>query len=308
MLRPLFLAAFLLLGCSVNRAAKIHGWAVGNTVLHTIDGGNTWGEQQLPLKSELVAVACVDTDHAWAGGTNGVLVATVDGGNHWTAQTSGVTGNITRFAFLDAATGWATDTDGDILHTRDGGTTWNKQLSGVRVSLGDISFPSRSDGWAAGIGGVIIHTSDGGATWVAQKSGVEGDLIVIHFVDARNGSAMSQDGLVLHTDDGGARWTVQADLQKNIGEAFFLNDKIAWAVGRNLLAQRKDGTHWAILDEGEQFNESISFVDAQNGWLLRPSGEILITGDGGQNWKQRKITQSYQTHISAIVFTNSATK
>ncbi|MCC2656856.1 MAG: hypothetical protein K0Q76_1964 [Panacagrimonas sp.] len=65
-----------------------NGWAVGHdaTILHTVDGGNTWTLQQFkPEKGEpLLNVMAVDAQHAYGVGAYGMFVQTADGGATWT--------------------------------------------------------------------------------------------------------------------------------------------------------------------------------------------------------------------------------
>lgn len=65
-----------------------NGWAVGHdaTILHTVDGGNSWTLQQFkPEKGEpLLNVLAFDTERAFGVGAYGMFVQTADGGATWT--------------------------------------------------------------------------------------------------------------------------------------------------------------------------------------------------------------------------------
>lgn len=64
------------------------GWAVGHdaTILHTVDGGQSWTLQQFkPGKDEpLLNVLAIDAQHAYAVGAFGTFLQTADGGATWT--------------------------------------------------------------------------------------------------------------------------------------------------------------------------------------------------------------------------------
>ena len=65
-----------------------NGWAVGHdaTILHTVDGGQSWKLQQFkPGKDEpLLNVLAIDAQHAYAVGAFGTFLRTADGGATWT--------------------------------------------------------------------------------------------------------------------------------------------------------------------------------------------------------------------------------
>jgi photosystem II stability/assembly factor-like uncharacterized protein len=65
-----------------------NGWAVGHdaTILHTVDGGQSWTLQQFkPEKGEpLLNVMAVDAQRAYGVGAYGMFLQTADGGATWT--------------------------------------------------------------------------------------------------------------------------------------------------------------------------------------------------------------------------------
>ena len=153
----------------------ITGWFVGTpsntnpyTIMHTEDGGKTFGEQTNPTEIKLNGV-CFGTDlKGIAVGLQGTIIYTSDGGTTWEASTDG---GFTRWqsVFL-AETGkaWAVGQDGKIIYSTDWGHTWTTQESGVPagVELWEVYFLNDNEGWIVGGGigqpGVILHTKNGG--------------------------------------------------------------------------------------------------------------------------------------------------
>ena len=59
-----------------------NGWIAGDygTILHTSDGGNSWGKQSSGTSNLLWSVYFADPVHGWIAGDKGTILATMDGG------------------------------------------------------------------------------------------------------------------------------------------------------------------------------------------------------------------------------------
>jgi photosystem II stability/assembly factor-like uncharacterized protein len=143
-----------------------HGWAVGNDVLYTTNGGQTWLKGQYS-GATLYGISMVNASTGWAVGGSGTIVATTNGGRTWVGQQSTTSQNLTSVSFTDDNNGWAVGGDGAIVHTINGGSTWSTQASGTKAFFGGVTFVNPSDGWAAA-GNVLVSTKNGGATWQPQ--------------------------------------------------------------------------------------------------------------------------------------------
>jgi photosystem II stability/assembly factor-like uncharacterized protein len=257
------------------------GWVVGTSggrplALRTVDGGAHWLAARLPdgIAGSLTDVEFADQDHGWAVGNlsgtgpanaaGGLLLATTDGGAAWTAQlVPADVGRLSRIAIVDATHGWAVGVSSSgrplIIATGDGGRNWSTQTlpDGIR-ELRDVAFADVHHGWAVGAmpvslaaeagrddPGVILATTDGGATWTEQAVTV-GSVWSIDAIDARTVFAGGGTGL-FSTSDGGTTWTKQA---------FAL----------------------PALD-------TISFTDADHGWVAHSMfSTVCRTEDGGRTW------------------------
>lgn len=101
------------------------GWAVGGgqTILHTVNGGDLWDIQHSATHQE---------------------------------------GIFFDVYFIDSLTGWVVGSDGQIWHTDNGGQNWIVQHTGIESSLKGVYFSDLNQGWACGGGSVILHTDNGG--------------------------------------------------------------------------------------------------------------------------------------------------
>jgi photosystem II stability/assembly factor-like uncharacterized protein len=99
-------------------ADTTRGWAAGDGIMATSDGGASWVEQ-LPQPSSgfLQGVSFVGS-RGWAvGGTagGGLLAHTTDGGAHWDTQTRTDAHTFRDVSFTDATHGWAVGDSGVIF-------------------------------------------------------------------------------------------------------------------------------------------------------------------------------------------------
>ena len=177
------------------------GWAAGDnaTVLFTIDGGETWVEQDIPV-SDFVAISHIqflDTMTGYIMGSGrlktqdpdslgiyeNVFLRTVDGGTTWEhvpVMLEDTVPHMNEFHFIDNRTGWVAGSmergggNGIIGYTADGGDTWTKQLqvTSLQYQLISVRFIDSMEGWALGIVMMdnfnetdLYHTVNGGADW-----------------------------------------------------------------------------------------------------------------------------------------------
>jgi photosystem II stability/assembly factor-like uncharacterized protein len=143
------------------------GWVVGSdgTILHTIDGGQSWRSQSGVTDEVLGSIyEPGDGKTLWAVGLNGTILHTIDGGKSWQSQSGGTDEVLDSiYGTGDGKTLWVVGSDGTILHTIDGGQSWQPQRSGTYSQLNSIY--GTGDGktlWVVGSDGTILHTIDGG--------------------------------------------------------------------------------------------------------------------------------------------------
>jgi gliding motility-associated-like protein len=152
-----------------------------------------------------------------------------------------------------------------IFRSTNAGATWST-YSGFPVgtlaqNLTDIEFPTRLVGYASGNRDTIYKTTDGGVTWNKLPLPYPGVTPQIQYRDmyALDANTVFLVGIgfprkvVIRTTDGGATWT---DITGNITTVY--------PVG-NLTG--------------------IMMHDVNNGYVVGPGGALLITNDGGINWR-----------------------
>jgi photosystem II stability/assembly factor-like uncharacterized protein len=201
---------------------SLTGWAVGgDTVLHTVDGGESWFAQASPGALGLIRCAFWNASLGWATGltpdTNAAVYRTTDGGVSWSWTDLLFQGDFLGLSVIDSLGLWIAGRDaetgsGVLYSSTDGGVVWTQQLDTTNIHFTGISFADEQRGWAAGgdmtnSWAVMLATNDGGLSWDPQVTGgwYLGD---VDFVDSVNGWCVGYN-TVKYTTDGGLTWLHQ---------------------------------------------------------------------------------------------------
>ena len=205
---------------SIFTTDSLHCWAIGNDLLFTSDGGNTWN-------TFIIGDNNFYTTHFF-NNKEGIALSlkkpwfTTDGGNSWTAGDSSLISlrTINNVVFADRNRGWfvsdfspvATD-GGAIANTVDGGKTWAFQDSNTAIMYG-VDFVDTLTGFAVGTNGswgtgFIYSTTDGGKQWSYTQDFTMGILFDVSFFNSKIGWIIGRSGRIWRTTDSGTNWVLQ---------------------------------------------------------------------------------------------------
>jgi photosystem II stability/assembly factor-like uncharacterized protein len=59
-------------------------------ILYSDDGGETWEQAQVPVRSSLLSIDFPTPEQGWASGHEGVILHSSDGGKTWVKQYDGI--------------------------------------------------------------------------------------------------------------------------------------------------------------------------------------------------------------------------
>jgi photosystem II stability/assembly factor-like uncharacterized protein len=241
------------------------GWAVGDQILRTTDGGRDWIRQKAPGTGYHASISAVDSLTAWCvGGDSSKILKTTDGGLSWSEQTTRASQFWGRVYFINKDIGWVTGGYGALFKTTDGGVHWDSVNSGTQSAIFGIFFRDTLHGWFVGDQGDIRKTSDGGITWYVVPSPA---------------------------------------YPYQLHDVFFTSDQVGWIVGESLVLKTTDGgLHWIVRigNYGSSNFWRIKFLDELNGWTAASSGNVLLrTTDGGESW--RNVTAPSESFYSLEV-------
>jgi len=232
---------------------ELHGWAVGDSslILATVDGGDTWIEQESPVAVTIEKVYPVTKNRVLLFGRIRILI-TEDGGKNWSVLDSDFDPVFVSMSFVDALNGWATnykkigDENTEMWRTRDGGHTW-EELPGVTTSpIYSIRFVDEQNGWLSTGPNYdmmcaldIYHTTDSGVTWEKQYTISSGAAVTALSVSLPETVWVEASARLYRSTDGGNTWNYLTidpnDNDKSFGGFFPFTGKDAGNHGYSFL-------------------------------------------------------------------------
>lgn len=240
-------------------------------------------------------------------------MTTTDGGHTWSPfffPGVGMYGNT--LAMHESGLGWvlghsSSYRGGLVLRTPDTGGSWQTlRWSDEFVA---VDFPGVENGWAAGMNGCILRTRDRGETWALEDWAGRYPMMVwdMDFADSTHGfmAARDTDGSTpLLVTDGSGTWStrrildfvaIDSDVRSlafPTPEVGYLSELWWWALvwESRLYKTENGGLDWARCLTDSVFGAppgssgSLSFVNADTGWVLVRPDAIHRTLDGGDTW------------------------
>ncbi len=230
----------------LSAASDAVAWASGanGTIVHTIDGGQTWARQSIPgtEKLDFRDVDAVDERIAYilsiGPGEASRIYKTSDGGDTWILEFT----NKDPRAFFDAMSFWdathglavSDSVDGQfvVIHTENG-KDWTRippsafppalpnegAFAGSGTNIAVLPGGRAWIGTGAASKARVLRTSDWGKTWSIAETPIAASssagIFSVVFRDERNGIAVGGDykqeslatGTGALTADGGVTWT-----------------------------------------------------------------------------------------------------
>ena len=278
----------------------IAGW--GGIILHTTNGGDTWGLQNTPVTS-LSCIFFTDPQNGWSSGLGGDVVHTTNGGETWVMQDNLDYQDIFKLYFIDENNGWAAGGFFDYLsgsygraiyNTTDGGNTWNVQYDVVFESeLKSIYFLDSNTGYASG-GTAIMKTTNGGSSWFTQQSLPFFSLGDIVFTNSTTGYVtgwyigVPHYTAIFKTTDSGNTWNeTSLGQDEDLSGLYFTDELNGWAVGLEsgtgdvlaLIYRTTDGGNNWVKQDIPAFDavSQVFFANDTKGWAVGSLGTILTT-------------------------------
>jgi photosystem II stability/assembly factor-like uncharacterized protein len=242
-------------------ASSTDVWAVGlgNTILHTTNGGKSWSTViATSFAGDWYAVGGSGANDVFIVGTAGTTIHSANGGASWSDVSPPSRGSMAVLGFPSGdvyVLGSA-----DLAHTKDGGMSWGmvKPPAGGSAMIG-LWGAVAAELYIAGAAGLILYTSDGGASWTV-KSGPNTLLNGVGGSSSGGDVYIVGDGnSVLHSSDHGATWTLQnsslSPVSGLIAVSVPADDDVivVGALGTAMLAAMSShdrGATWAPLDLG----------------------------------------------------------
>ena len=263
------------------------GWAVGagGLILNSIDGGETWVEQDSTTSGDLYAVWAVSANQAWAGGVAGKLLVTYDGGSSW-SSVDGPTIRTLRDVVCNAQRCLAAGDQGTLLEYDPAQMIWSNKVSNTGEDLARVVILSNGNGLAVGSSRAVV--SESGGTWSATTKDLGlGTVHTGHWF----GLAVFGGGALVAGEGGAFGRLVEnegaitsrvtgADLRGIAGSG-----QTSVAVGDQAILRTTDGVTWAaIAGASGRTMYDVAFASASTVFAVGSGGGILKSVDGGSSF------------------------
>src|SRR5258705_1817766 len=246
-------------------------------LLWSDDRGRTWTQAEVPVSSDLTALAFPDPQHGWAVGHDGVVLVTADGGKTWTRQLDG-----RRISPLFSAAMTANWLPGSV---RDQISVLAQE--GAALPLLDVWFDDEKSGFVIGAFNLILHTADGGLTWVPWLDRIESPKALPLYGVHRAGGALfiaGEQGLLLKLDPAKQRFVPCPTPYQGSFFGVTGNDRVVLAYGLrgNVFRSADAGKSWEKIETGLEVALVAGSRAGDDGFMLAAaSGQVVSIGDAG---------------------------
>ncbi|MBL7127901.1 MAG: T9SS type A sorting domain-containing protein [Ignavibacteria bacterium] len=223
-----------------------------------------------------------------------LLLFPLTGKSQWQLVSIGNNENLYSIYFTSYNTGYIGGFQGRIFKTTNAGQNWqllynNQSLSGII----DVEFVNESTGFAASFGSYILKTTNAGENWQSQNLTFGSTFLTsINFINHNTGFLSSWSTMLIKTTDCGNTWSINSSHYADLECVQFLNEMTGYVGGRmwgspsqGYLAKTTNGGNnwyrWIFLP-ASGFN-SMSFINAQTGFVCSDFGTLFKTTNGGYN-------------------------
>lgn len=276
-------------------------------ILYSDDGGESWTQAEVPVRSSITDIHCPTEEQCWAVGHEAVILHSSDGGKSWVKQYDGLRYGQEGLAYYTEKA------------EQDPNSVWYPYLVGemeFAIEQGadkpffKVYFLDEKRGYAVGAYGMVMTTLDGGETWIHRLETTENDEFrhVFDFSPLPGTNRFflaGEAGLFLVADVSGPYETRHARKVHSVpweGSFFTSQDTAdqAIVVGglRGQMFRTKDaGDTWTVVKKPP----TSSIVDStrlEDGRLIFVgiAGEVLASSDDGQSFTQLPVTSGDRIH------------
>jgi len=258
-------------------------------ILISNDGGNSWGQANVPSRGAVTGVYFHDKSLGWAVTYYQEILRTKDGGENWEKvyTNTGDERPLLDIWFKDATHGIAVGAYGLYIITVDGGNTWSPQV--MKISESSNEQDSISDDEMAFLDAFGTDNEFANLDDLEEDEGYE--LCLNNIVSNNKGTLFiaAEIGTIYRSDDDGQTW---ASLTSPYQGSFFC---ILPLDEDSLLLLGLRGHMFRSDDKGDSWQEIETETDSTlMGGIRLDDGSIVVTGlegtillsrDGGYSFK-----------------------
>ncbi len=266
------------------------GFAGGDRLLQTSDGGKTWLEVENGIGS-IRKIQAFNKDSIVVSGRIKCMI-TSDGGENWTVFSMPPAAANCAF-FIDLNNGWIGSGGYDkaqVYKTSNGGQSWNLANAVQYPVIAGLHFLNESTGFMASRNWVL-KTTDGGVNWDTLNATKLPTITDIHAINEQEIWTSLHNGSYFFTKNGGTDWTLKNPnlIGVNSLKGIYATDEgKVWTTGNytSVLYSEDRGDNWADQVPGQKgIINKADFLTEKIGFAVGNEGIILKTTDGGAFWE-----------------------
>ena len=268
-------------------------------ILYSDDGGETWTQAEVPVRSSILDIHFPTPEKGWAVGHEGIILHSADGGKTWVKQYDGLRFGQEGLAYYQS-----------LLESDPENELYSVLIGEMEFAIGQgadkpffrVFFINDKQGYAVGAYGMSMVTFDGGENWEPNMHRIENDSF-FHMFDfaplpeAGRFFISGEAGLFL-VGDVNARLATQVPSVPWEGSFFAASGTADGAIVMGGLRGRMfrtadQGQTWSAVEKPD----TSSIVD---GTLLADgrqvfvgiAGEVLLSEDDGNSFSLVPVARS----------------
>lgn len=141
-------------------------------IIYSDDGGKTWTQAAVPVRSTILDIDFVNDKQGWAVGHEGVILHSSDGGATWELQYDGLRYGTEGLAYYTKLA--EENPDSELYPALVSEMEFAIEQGADKPFFG-VNFHDEKHGHAAGAYGMMMETEDGGKTWEHRLHTVENE-------------------------------------------------------------------------------------------------------------------------------------
>jgi photosystem II stability/assembly factor-like uncharacterized protein len=275
-------------------------------ILYSDDGGETWQQGEVPVRSSILDIDFPSPELGWAVGHEGVILHSNDGGKTWVKQFDGLRYGEEGLAHYEALAAANPDNEMYPLLVEEMRFAISQ---GADKPLFRVAFPTIDHGYAVGAYGMALETVDGGQTWTPVLEKIDNDGFN-HIFDV---APLPEQGKFFASGEAGL--LLEGDISQNIarrvrtvpwdGSFFTIVDTasgglVMGGLRGNMFRTDDVGATWIAVKK-PMTSAIVDSTRLADGRLIAVGigGEVLVSTDNGASFTAVPVSGAGQLYTAS---------